>query len=122
MVNRMVNRSARRLDRTLRALAHSTRRSILASVAREASTVGELAAPFGASLPAISRHLRVLERAGLLRRDRHGREHLIHLVAAPLEEVAGWVETYRSFWETRLDRLAELLEKEPAPSRKGAKE
>src|SRR5262245_23452648 len=101
MVNRMVNRSGRRLDRTLRALAHPTRRSILARVASEASTVGELAAPFRSSLPAISRHLRVLEQAGLLRRDRHGREHLIHLVAEPLEEVATWVQSYQSFWEER---------------------
>jgi DNA-binding transcriptional ArsR family regulator len=94
-----------RLSTTLSALADPTRRAILARLATGEATVGELAEPFPISLPAISRHLKVLEHAGLIARGRDAQWRPCRLEPAPLEEVAGWVETYRRFWEERLDRL-----------------
>jgi DNA-binding transcriptional ArsR family regulator len=94
-----------RLSTTLSALADPTRRAILARLAAGEATVGELAEPFPISLPAISRHLKVLEHAGLIARGRDAQWRPCRLEPAPLEEVAGWVETYRRFWEERLDRL-----------------
>ena len=80
-----------------------------------------LARPHAMSLPAISKHLRVLEKAGLLRRRRYGRVHEIQLTAKPLKQAAQWVEEYRKFWEGSLDRLAEYLQKaDKRPGKKGA--
>jgi len=107
----MVKYSAKTLDRTFAALADPTRRKILAHLARGDRCVTDLARPYAISLPAISKHLRVLEKAGLLRRRRYGRIHEIHLEAQPLQHAAQWVEHYRKFWEGALDRLAEYLEK-----------
>jgi DNA-binding transcriptional ArsR family regulator len=76
-----------------------------------------LARPFGMSLPAVSKHLRVLERAGLMRRERAGRTHRCRLETAPLEEAVAWIERYRAFWEERLDGLAALLERLPPDER-----
>ena len=70
-----------------------------------------LARPYGMSLPAVSKHLRVLEKAGLIRRRRYGRVHQLELEARPLKQAAQWVEEYRKFWEGSLDRLADYLEK-----------
>jgi len=92
------------LSTTLAALADPTRRAILARLALGASTVTELAAPFAMSLPAVSKHLRALERAGLIARGHDGQWRPCRLQAAPLEEVADWVEGYRRFWEQRPDR------------------
>jgi len=117
----MVKYSSRSLDRTFAALADPTRRSILAHLARGNKRVTHLARPHAMSLPAVSKHLRVLEKAGLLRRRRYGRVHEMRLEALPLKKAAQWVEEYRKFWEGSLDRLAEYLEKtKPAP-KKGAK-
>ncbi len=99
------------LDRTFAALADPTRRRILAHLARGHRRVTDLARPYDMSLPAVSKHLRVLEKAGLLRRRRSGRVHEIQLQAKPLKQAAQWVEEYRRFWEGSLDRLAEFLEK-----------
>lgn len=107
----MVKYSAGNLDRTFHALADPTRRRILAQLTRGDRCVTDLAKPYAMSLPAISKHLRVLEKAGLLRRRRHGRIHEIKLVAQPLQQAAHWVEEYRKFWEGSLDRLAAYLEK-----------
>src|SRR6476659_9061318 len=107
----MVKYSSRTLDRTFAALADPTRRHILAHLARGDRRVTDLARPYDMSLPAISKHLRVLEKAGLLRRRRYGRVHEIKLEARPLKNAAAWVEKYREFWEGSLDRLAEYLEK-----------
>lgn len=85
------------LDSTLSALADPTRRAILARMAQGESTVSELAAPFAISLPAISKHLRVLERAGLLRRRKQGRVHHCSLNPAPLRDVAEWIERTERF-------------------------
>src|SRR5262252_3816426 len=106
----MVNSSAA-LDATFGALADPTRRAILAHLSRTPeSSVGELARPFAISLPAISKHLRVLEKAGLVARQKDGRIHRCRLVAAPMETAAGWIERHRRFWEERLDALERFLE------------
>jgi len=106
------------LNRTFAALADPTRRRILAHLSRGDRCVTDLARPHAMSLPAISKHLRVLEKAGLLRRRRYGRVHEIQLQAKPLKQAARWVEEYRKFWEGSLDRLAEFLEKTDKRSRK----
>src|SRR5947207_8565847 len=111
MFNRMVKYPSRTLSRTFAALADPTRRRILAHLARGDKCVTRLAKPHAMSLPAVSKHLRVLEKAGLLRRRRYGRVHEMQLEAKPLKEAAQWVEEYRKFWEASLDRLAEYLEK-----------
>lgn len=98
-----------RLDATFSALAHPTRRAILARLSSGEASVTELAAPFDATLPAISRHLRVLERAGLVRQGRRAQYRPCRLEAEPLREVADWAEQYRPVWEGRLDRLESHL-------------
>jgi DNA-binding transcriptional ArsR family regulator len=91
------------------ALADPTRRAILASLAGGDRTVGELSAPFSISQPAISRHLRVLEEAGLISRSRRATARLSHLQAEPLREAVDWLVGYREFWEESFERLEELL-------------
>lgn len=105
-----------RLSATFAALADPTRRAILARLAGGAASVTELAAPFEMSLPAVSKHLKVLERAGLIARGREAQWRPCQLDAAPLEDVAHWLEHYRRFWEQSLDRLEAYLGK---PRRKG---
>jgi len=107
----MVKYPTRTLNRTFAALADPTRRRILAHLARGDKCVTHLARPHAMSLPAVSKHLRVLEKAGLLRRRRYGRVHEMQLEARPLKQAAQWVEEYRKFWEGSLDRLADYLEK-----------
>jgi DNA-binding transcriptional ArsR family regulator len=97
------------LSTTFAALADPTRRAILERLARGEATVTELAAPFEISLPAISKHLKVLERAGLIERGREAQWRPCRLQAEPLREVEGWVERYRTHWEERFDRLDEYL-------------
>lgn len=86
---------------------------ILADLAKRDATVGELARPFSVSRPAISKHLRVLEKAGLVRRRRDGRLSRCGLDASPMREAAEWVERYRSFWENQLEALSRYLEQNP---------
>ena len=105
----MVNRSAT-LDAVFSALADPTRRRILHGLMAGEAPVGQVARPFRVSAPAISRHLRVLERAGLVRRRKQGRIHQIELNAEPLRRAKDWIETYRKFWESNLDSLARFLE------------
>ena len=111
----MVKQSAPQLDRTFAALADPTRRSILARLSHGESSVTELAEPFEMSLPAVSKHLCVLERAGLLSRTKDGRVHRIQLRADPMREAADWVAQYRVFWEGKLDALAQFLDRTTAP-------
>jgi DNA-binding transcriptional ArsR family regulator len=99
-----------RLTTTFAALADPTRRAMLARLASGECTVTELAAPFRMSLPAISKHLRVLERAGLVSRRREAQLRPVRLEAAPLRDVAEWAERYRAIWEGRLDRLDSYLQ------------
>jgi len=110
-VNQMVKYQSRSLNRTFAALADPTRRRILAHLAQGDRRVTDLARPHDMSLPAVSKHLRVLEKAGLLRRRRYGRVHEMRLDAKPLKQAAQWVEEYRKFWGGSLDRLAAYLEK-----------
>lgn len=106
------------LDLTFAALADSTRRAILARLADGDATVGELAGPFEISRPAISKHLRVLERAGMVRTTRDGRLSRCGLDAVPMRDAAEWVEKYRVFWENQLDALTRYLEPDPARKEK----
>jgi DNA-binding transcriptional ArsR family regulator len=101
---------ADRLDRTFSALADPTRRAILARLARGEASVTELAEPFEMTLPAISKHLKVLERAGLIARGRERQWRPARLEGGPLKEVAEWAERYRRFWEESYERLDEYLE------------
>jgi DNA-binding transcriptional ArsR family regulator len=98
-----------RLDATFAALADPTRRAILARLASGEASVTELAEPFAMSQPAISKHLKVLERAGLISRGRDAQRRPRQLQAAPLKDIADWVETYREFWTKSFDRLDEYL-------------
>jgi DNA-binding transcriptional ArsR family regulator len=98
-----------RLSATFAALADPTRRAILARLARGEASVMELAGPFAMSLPAISKHLKVLERAGLVARGREAQWRPCRLEAGPLKDAADWLEKYRRFWEQSLDRLDEYL-------------
>jgi DNA-binding transcriptional ArsR family regulator len=105
------------LSTTFAALADPTRRAILARLSHGEKTVSELAAPFEMSLPAISRHLKVLEQAGLIARGREAQWRPARLEAAPLQEIADWVGYYRRFWEHNFDRmdayLAEIQKGDP---------
>ncbi len=98
------------LDRTFSALADPTRRAILARLASGEATVTELAKPFHMSQPAVSKHLKVLERAGLVARGRERQWRPARLEAGPLKEVAEWTQRYRRFWEESYDRLDEHLD------------
>ena len=107
----MVNYSGAALDSTFAALSDATRRGILARLAQQGETsVSDLAAPYKTSLPAVSKHLRVLEHAGLVSRQKDGRVHRCRLRAEPMKNAAAWIEHYRQFWEAQLDSLARYLE------------
>src|SRR5256885_3318467 len=99
----------RTLDATFGALSDPTRRAIIARLADGDRTISELASRFAMSLPAVSKHVRVLERAGLARVRREGRARRTSLVAAPMRDATAWMERYRSFWEFQLDRLSAYL-------------
>jgi DNA-binding transcriptional ArsR family regulator len=99
-----------RLSETFGALADPTRRAILARLASGEASVTELASPFAMSMPAISKHLKVLERAGLIARGREAQWRPCRLRTAPLQDVAGWLDYYRRFWEVSFDRLDDYLQ------------
>ena len=101
---------AERLDETFAALADPTRRAILARLASGDGSVNDLARPFAMSQPAISKHLKVLERAGLISRGRDAQRRPCRIEGKALKEAAGWLEKYRQFWEGSFERLDELLE------------
>jgi DNA-binding transcriptional ArsR family regulator len=108
----MVNSSAARLDSIFHALSDSTRRSILRDVAVEPKTVGEIAKPHKMSLAAVSKHLKVLESAELIARERRGSFHLVRLRAATLRSAEEWLAYYETFWSEQLDALQSHLEGE----------
>ena len=97
------------LNRTFAALADPTRRRILQHLAAGDLCVTDLAKPYSMSLPAVSKHLRVLEKAGLVRRKRDGRVHRLKLEAKPMQHAQAWIEEYRIFWQANFDRLDEYL-------------
>lgn len=105
------------LSATFAALSDPTRRAILARLAQGEATVNELAAPFDISLPAVSRHLKVLERARLITRAREAQWRRCRLAPQPLKEAADWMERYRAFWEARFDALDRFLARDAAPQR-----
>src|SRR5687768_6117566 len=112
------------LSRTCSALADPTRRAILSRLASGEASVTELAAPFQMSLPAVSKHLKVLERAGLISRGHEAQWRPRRIEAAPLKDISDWLEIYRRLWEERLDRLdryLRTLEPEPAEPDAGPK-
>lgn len=105
------------LSAAFQAMADPTRRAILARLASGEATAGELAAPFEMSLPAVSKHLKVLEGAGLLIRQREGRVHRCRLDPAPMKQAVDWIETHHQFWEARFDSLAQYLDQLQAETR-----
>ncbi|HXF47889.1 MAG TPA: metalloregulator ArsR/SmtB family transcription factor [Verrucomicrobiae bacterium] len=104
--------AANKIDETLLALADPTRRGILRRLSKGEARVTELAKPFDISLNAVSKHIRILERANLVRRRVEGREHFLAFNFKPLEEAIKWLETQHAFWSARLDALEELLKAE----------
>jgi DNA-binding transcriptional ArsR family regulator len=111
----MVKYSEKCLDATFAALSDATRRGILARLAEGEASVGELAAPYRMSLPAVSKHLRVLESARLIVRRKHGRVHRCRLAARPIRGASEWIAQYRRFWESQFDALSAYLEKTQNP-------
>ena len=107
------------LDRVFSALADPTRRAILQALTRRPATINEIAQPFAVSLNAISKHVMVLERAGLLRRQIKGRQHHCRIDPRPLHDAHVWLEHYRQFWEQRLDALEVYVAKKFKASKKG---
>ncbi|HTF32609.1 MAG TPA: metalloregulator ArsR/SmtB family transcription factor [Myxococcota bacterium] len=110
-----------RLSTTFAALSDPTRRAILARLASGETSVTELAEPFEMSLPAVSKHLKVLERAGLIARGREAQWRPCRLDAAPLKEAANWMEQYRRFWSESFDRLDDYLREVQSAPKKGKK-
>jgi DNA-binding transcriptional ArsR family regulator len=108
----MVNYSSHQLDLAFSALAHPIRRGILQRLAQGEASVAELARPHDVSAPAISKHMRLLEQAGLLSRDKIGRVHRCRLEEARLRHVQAWIERYRQCWNERLDALEKYLQEE----------
>src|SRR5580692_6819523 len=114
MLNQMVERSSIQLDGVFRALADPTRRAMLRSLAAGERNIGELAAPFRMSLAAASKHVKVLESAGLVRRKVQGRSHICRIEPSPLAAADRWLRYYERFWSKRLDALEALLKTEDA--------
>ena len=112
MINQMVEHSPQKLDGVFHALADRTRRAMVDQLASGQRTVSELAAPHAMSLAAASKHVRVLEEAGLLRRAVEGRVHRCSLERQPLVQALSWLRTYNAFWDERLDALDDLLNDE----------
>src|ERR1700722_20884922 len=108
----MVEQSNPGLDLVFHALADGTRRTLLHTIAQSTLSVGELAAPYAMSLAAVSKHLAVLERAALIRRERQGKSRMVSLVPRPLEAAQEWMAFYNQFWSDGLDRLQATLEEE----------
>ena len=111
MLNQMVEYDSPALDRTFAALADPTRRRLLAQLAEGEERVTELARHHSMSLAAVSKHLMVLENAGLLKRRREGRVHSMKLEAKPMKDALTWIDRYRKFWEGNLDQFEQYLEK-----------
>ena len=121
-----MNIASPNLDYTLVALADPTRRAILQRLSKGEARVTELAAPFDISLNSVSKHIRMLERARLVKRRRAGREHFLSFNPKPLDDTAAWIESTRMVWKARLDALAALLEEEDRagvalPNKRGLK-
>jgi DNA-binding transcriptional ArsR family regulator len=112
---------AARLDAVFAALADPTRRAIVERLSSSEARVTELAAPFPMSLNAVSKHIRVLEASGVVERRRKGREHILSINARSLDEVDGWIERIRRYWETRLDAMERVLREIEKDRRRGSR-
>ena len=112
----MVEQQANALDNIFSALSDPTRRAILAQLQTGEHTVSEIADPYDMSLPAISKHIRILEKAGLVHRRKDGRIHYLSLVASPMLTAQQWLEAYRVFWDDSLNALADLVEDDGDPA------
>ena len=119
MFNRMVEYSQETLNRVFAAVADPTRRAILRALAKNSATITKIAEPFPVSLNAVSKHVMVLERAGLVRREIQGREHLCSVELRPLRDATAWLDDYRRFWEVRLDALAGYVTRQAKGSTRG---
>jgi DNA-binding transcriptional ArsR family regulator len=120
MFNHMVEYSQERLNSVFSAVADPTRRAILRALAKKPATITQIAKPFPVSLNAISKHVMVLEGAGLIRREIQGREHLCRLEPRPLRDATAWLDHYRQFWDVRLDALESYVaRKVKGATRKG---
>jgi DNA-binding transcriptional ArsR family regulator len=119
MLNQMVEQTAD-LDAVFHALASGARRDMLGRLAERELTVGQLAEPLTMSLAAASKHIKVLERVGLVAQSIEGRQHVCRLVALPLAPAADWLRFYQRFWEDRLDALEDLFRTDPAPTEEDA--
>jgi DNA-binding transcriptional ArsR family regulator len=117
----MVDYNPQQLDSVFHALADPTRRALLKSLAEREQTISELAAPFDMSLEAVSKHVRVLERAGLVERTIEGRTHVCRLNAEPMHGGLEWIRHYEKYWNRRLDVLEDLLKSEDRAAGKGRK-
>jgi DNA-binding transcriptional ArsR family regulator len=115
----MVEHSQASLDRVFSAVSDATRRTILETLAKKPATITEIATPFSVSLNAVSKHVMVLERAGLIRREIHGREHLCWFDPQPLREATAWLDHYRQFWNVRLDALEKYVARRAKTKKKG---
>jgi DNA-binding transcriptional ArsR family regulator len=107
---------AKNLDQVMVAISDPTRRAIMGQLARGPARISDVAAPFSMSLTGVCKHVRILERAGLVRRHRQGRENTLELSAQPLREVARWISGYERFWNSRLDRLEKFFAAEKEKS------
>jgi DNA-binding transcriptional ArsR family regulator len=122
ILNHMVKHSSEVLDATFSALSDATRRGILARLTLGEASVSELAAPYRMSLPAVSKHLRVLEGAGLVERQKDGRVHRCRLVAEPMKGASDWIERYRRFWEQQFNALERYLAVTQEPAQEKEKQ
>jgi DNA-binding transcriptional ArsR family regulator len=104
---------SRQLDLTFSAISDPTRRDILSQLAQGEASIMELASPFSMTLPAISKHIRVLENAGLVKRTKRGRVNYCHLNAEPMREASKWLLYYQRFWDSKLDALEDFLDENP---------
>ena len=116
--NHMVEYQSTTLNRVYAALADPTRRAILSRLTQQEARVTELAEPFAMSLNAVSKHVRILEEAGLIRRTVQGRDHYLSLDATPLQEATAWLETYRQFWTLRLNQLDSFLRQKQSKTKR----
>ena len=111
IVHRMVNNRSERVDAIFVALADPTRRGMIARLSAGPATIGELGRPFPITKPAVTKHVKILERAGLIRRKRSGRAHYCTLQAKPMKQARDWIEWHSRFWKVSLDALADYVEK-----------
>lgn len=121
IVHRMVNYTDGQMDAVFTALADSTRRGMVAQLSSGSATIGELGRPYPITKPAVTKHVKILERAGLIQRQKNGRIHRCTLNKEPMKQAEEWIERHRKFWETSLDSLADYLNQQTEKEKKNDK-